>query len=146
MSNFTNNDSELQMDSCLILCIEEYDKSSIDTRMFIGYDVSVEDYFVRGKRQDIRGTNYVPYAFHCESADKLYKFIELIVGIKGVFNTTLYNYNNLENKMVDEITYEYLESLMDKNYEIVGYDGVILTEENMLKSLNVLKYMYNLER
>ena len=146
MSDFTNNDSELQMDSHLILCIDECDNTSIDTRIFIGYDESDKDYFVRGKRQDIRGTNYVPYAFHCESANKLYKFIEFVVGIKGQINITLYNYNNLENKMVDEITYEYLEKLMDRNYEIVGYDEAILTEEAMLKCLNILKNMYNLER
>jgi len=41
MSDFLYNDSELQMDTQFILCIEEHDnkkdENSIDTRLFIGY-------------------------------------------------------------------------------------------------------------
>ena len=51
MTEFLYNDSELQMDTCLILCIEELDLdnsvSPIDTRLFIGWNNELSDFLIR---------------------------------------------------------------------------------------------------
>jgi hypothetical protein len=150
MSIFLYNDSELQMDSQLILCIEEHDKikdkSSIDTRLFIGWNTPTNDYFIRGKRLDTRTSNYVPYAFHCECVHDLYNFIEFTTGKKGYKSITLYNYNNMDNLSVDsELTYEFFENNMESNYEIAGYDGVKIKKSEVMSYLRLLKKTYNWE-
>ena len=148
MSSFLYNDSELQMDSHLILCIEEHDKptdnSSIDTRLFIGWNRPTNDYFIRGKREDTRISDYVPYAFHCGSLRDLYTFIEFVTGEKGDKSITLYNYNNIVNLSVtSELTYEFFENNMDLNYEIAGYDDYKLNKNKIMSYLRMLKNSYN---
>lgn len=150
MSDFLYKDSELQMDSSLILCIEEHDNKenfdSIDNRIFIGYDITDNDYYVRGKRQDSTRCEYVPYAFHCDSANELYDFIEFVTGgILDNISIILYNYNNISNELSDDLTYDFFEDQMDSSYEIVAYDRVTLNRDLMVKNLNMLKNMYNWE-
>ena len=134
-------DSELQTQSCLILCIEEHDSKinpcSIDTRLFIGWNNETQEYFLRGKRQDTSVSNFVPYAFDSEFADDVYEFIEFVLGIKGKKSITLYNFNNINN--FSEVTYEFLEKYMDTNYEIVGYDNVKLQPKQVKSQLRLLK-------
>ena len=94
MENFIYNDSELQMDTQLILCFEERDDdnetSPIDTRLFIGW--SRDNYFfVRGKRQDYIMGRYVPFVFHTDSVKDLCNFIELTIGLSNM-NIILYNW------------------------------------------------------
>ena len=146
MTDFAYTDSELQMDTHFILCIEECDSantnSQVDTRLFIGWNIKDKDYFVRGKRDDTTRTNYVPYAFHCESAQDLYDFIKITMGDSQV-NYILYNFNNIDLIPIDEITYEFLEENMDKNYEVTGYDDSGMTRSKTLRYLRVLKNTYN---
>lgn len=51
---FIDNETELQFNSQFILCIEEFDTikgvSSLDTRLFIGYNKFHDSFFVRGNR------------------------------------------------------------------------------------------------
>ena len=124
MTDFFYNDSENQMYSKLILCIEEHDSRKktdlIDTRLFIGYSNKDNDYFVRGKRQDIGSKEFVPYAFRCYSPDKLFDFIEFVVDPFNNTSIVLFNYNNINTHSSelddDELTYEFFEKNMDKNY------------------------------
>lgn len=147
MTDFLYNDSELQMDTRLILCIAEHDNkmdpNSVDNRLFIGWSVQDNDYFVRGKREDIGLNEFVPYAFRCEHTDDLYDFIEFVVGPKSRASIELYNYNNTESMDTDEITYEFLEENMDRNYEIAAYDDVKLKRRQITTYLRMLKNSYN---
>lgn len=144
MSNFLYNDSELQMDSKLILLIEERDKrNEIDTRLFISWCNIDNDYFVRGKRCDNDTKTFVPYAFHCDNEDDLYDFIEFVVGLRKTTSVVLYNFNNTEGILTDELNYEFFEENIDKNYEIAGYDNVKLKRHMITKYLRMLKNMYN---
>jgi hypothetical protein len=150
MTDFLYNDSEVQMDSSLILCIEEHDNEqnvdSVDNRIFIGYDIRDNDYYVRGKRQDTQKSNYVPYAFHCDLESELYDFIEFVVGgIRDNISIVLYNFNNISNESTDDLTYEFFEEQMDRDYEIAAYDRVELNRDVMIKNLKMLKNMYNWE-
>lgn len=156
MEVFVYNDSDIQMNSKLILCIEEHDDikktKSVDTRLFIGWSNLDNDFFIRGKRVDIGTKEFVPYAFHCNSIDKLYDFIEFVIGSKSNTSIILYNYNNIDVNSReqhvqnnDELTYDFFEKYMDKNYEITAYDKVRLDRVQIKKYLNLLKYIYNWE-
>ena len=146
MSDFIYNDSNLQMNSQLILCIKEHDntkdKLSIDTIMFIGWSYTDNLYYIRGKRQDISKNNFVPYAFKCENEIDLYNFIEFVVGSNNTSSIILYNFNNISEMECNDITYEFLEENMDINYEIAGYDKVKVERLEIVKCLKMLKNIF----
>lgn len=153
MTDFLYNNSEFQMDSKLILCIEEHDSiknfNSVDTRLFIGWSNQDQDYYVRGKREDIGSNEFVPYALRFEDEDSLYDFIEFVVGLYSCASIVLYNYNNIDSLQCnndDELTYEFFEEHMDTNYVIAAYDEVTLTRRHITKYLKMLKNSYNWER
>jgi hypothetical protein len=146
MSDFLYNDSELQMDTVLILCIEEVEQfdshSPIDTRLFIGWDEQNNDYFIRGKRQDTRKTDFVPFAFSCKSSNTIYDFIKFTMSTNRV-NIIVYNFNNISYLDSHDLPYDLFESQMDKNYEIAGYDNVSLKRSRIVNYLKMLKNTYN---
>ena len=147
MCDFMYNDSDLQMNSELILCIKDHDntkdKASIDTTMFIGWSYIDEVYYIRGKRQDIGISQFVPYALKCENINELYNFIEFTVGYRNPLSIILYNFNNICEMVSNDITYEFLEEHIDKNYEISGYDNIKLNRLEIIKSLRLLKHTFN---
>jgi hypothetical protein len=151
MAAFSNqrnvyNDSELQTDTNLILCIEDHDNendsTSIDNRLFIGWVEEDNDYYVRGKRQDTDKTKYVPYAFHCSSPYDLFNFIKFAVGSDSM-SIILYNYNNIDALKDTELTYEFLENNMDHKYEIAAYDDVKMKRSTIVQMLQMIKNAYN---
>jgi hypothetical protein len=139
------NDSELQMNTQLILCIEELDIESkispIDTRVFIGWNETDNDYFIRGKRQDLSNTKFVPFAFNCASSQDLYDFLEFTLG-KSI-NIILYNFNNIDSMSLTDLNYEFFEDQINKNYEIAGYDKLKVKRRTIVKYLRMLKKIYN---
>lgn len=142
MSDFLYRDSELQMDSHLILCIEEVevkdDFKSLDNRIFIGWDKETQQFYLRGKRQNIGSKDFVPYALSYSSSDNLFNFIQFTVGTNETSSVVLYNFNNVNRLKLDDLTYDYLESLIDKNYEIAGYDRVKIRRKSFIKWLYML--------
>jgi hypothetical protein len=147
MSEFLYNDSELQQDTFLILCLEEVDDDDIDNRVFIGWCNGTKNFIVRGKRTDIGPNQFVPYSFHCETANALYTFLEFTLGKTANLNMTLYNYNNIYNTLLEDegdckstnvLTYEFFEAHMHKDYEISGYDMAKLSRKHMLRYLKML--------
>ena len=147
MSEYFYNDSELQIDTTFILCIEELDEtnsySPIDTRLFIGWDESTNDFYIRGRRQDIRKSDFVPFAFRCNSSHELYDFIKFTMSNR--VNVILYNFNNTDGMTTDEVSYEFFESHIDKNYEISGYNDIKLNRFHIVKYLRILQNTYNWE-
>ncbi len=137
------NDSNLQMNSQLILCIKEHDNNDlIDTIMFIGWDYIDNVYYIRGKRQDIGDNNFVPYAFQSDQIYEIYNFIEFVIGYKTPSSIILYNFNNINEMKCNDITYEFLEENIDINYEIAGYDNVKIRRLQLVKCLKMLKNMF----
>ena len=134
------NDSELQMNSQLILCIKEHDTNhSVDTILFIGWSHIDNVYYMRGKRQDICDKNFVPYAFHSENDYDLSSFVEFVIGTKKTSSIILYNFNNINEMNCNDITYDFLEEHIDINYEIAGYDNVKVRRLELVKYLRMLK-------
>ena len=149
MTEFVYNDSELQFNSKLILCIEECDELTdenlIDTRVFIGWNHMSKDYFIFGKRQDTSNSAYVPFFFHCTKAQNLYDFVWGIIDMDNTVTVTLYNYNNITAEQ--NLSYEFFENNMDPNYEIIAFDDVnTVKKKSILKYLSMLRHMYTYEQ
>jgi len=142
------NDSEGQMYSRIILCIEEHDDpenpTSIDNRVFIGWDDERGEFFLRGRRQDTAATKYVPYAFRAVCSNDVYDFIEFIMGSKGAKSITFYNFNNIVEIVDEDLTYEFFESHMENDYDIAGYDNVKLRRGYIKRTLSILRNIYNI--
>ena len=139
-------DSELQMDSKLVLCIEEIDenneKSPIDTRMFIYWKENAQHYVVSGRRQDTQRLSPAPFAINCDSTRDLSEIIQFIVG-KNKINVILYNFNKYYDTIQIDTTYEFFESQMHKKYEISGYNALSCKRKQMSKYLRMLKNTYS---
>jgi hypothetical protein len=129
---------------CLVLKIEELSDGELDTTLFILYDVNEKKFIVKGKRRDIFGKPLsVPYSFQCKCAEHLADFISFTICTKNKWSYSLYNYNDLPNHS-DEITYEYLKDLdNDPSYEIAAYDNKNYCREYLVKSLKMLKNVFN---
>ena len=44
---------------------------------------------------------------------------------------------------INELTYEFLEENMDKNYEVTGYNNCVLNKKEILRYLRFLRNTYN---
>lgn len=135
------NDSDLQSQSTLILCIEELsdeDKPSLERRLFIGWDKDRSQFFIKGKVVDTSKIKYVPFSFMNDSKKNIYEFVKFVID-RNPFNIILYNYNNLYDKDINILPYEFFEHLLDDAYEIAGYDAVTLRREYIIRLLKMLK-------
>jgi hypothetical protein len=133
-------ETELQSQSKLVLFIEELSKKdyeTVDRRIFICFDKDSAKFFIKGIVIDSE-VDYVPFSFSHRSRSDIYKFIKFIVD-KNPVNLVLYNYNNLLDKDIESLPYEFFEHLLDESYEIAGYDRDILYRKKFIDLLNVLK-------
>lgn len=128
----------------LVLKIEEYetDTDLIDTTLYILYDTRSDRYVIRGNRRSTVSLVSQPYSFEAESSRDLADFIEFVVCSENRVSYSLYNYDNLHLNP-DDITYEFLESYDDKEYELVGYDNQELKRNVLLKILRILRNVFN---
>ena len=140
-------DSEEQTRSKLVMHINSYNETgdTIQMSLFIGWDSVKNDYFVRGRRPDTNNSSNIPFAFHCDDTNDLYDFIVLIMGKEGKKDVTIYNFNNIFDLRDEEYVwnFEFFETNIDPNYEIVSNQFTKLYREPMVKYLRLLKYMYN---
>ncbi len=141
MTEFVYPDSELQLNTQFVLCLEEHDyyennNNDIDTRLFIGYNQIDDKYYVRGKRE---GKLFVPYAFSCDSKNVLYNFIDRVFDFDCRLNLILYNFNNLTELNPNKLSYEFFENNMDKHYEVAGYNNISLDMAAIKIYLDIIK-------
>jgi len=142
-------DSELQNESHLILCITERDmdnlESLIDNRMFIGHWTD-NTFFIKGKRENYNGSDFVPYSLICEREQSIFDFVKFACGNESNIDIVLYNFNNLKKfANCDDMSYEFFEENIDYNYEIAGYEGVRLDYSQFIGLLRMLKHVTNNE-
>lgn len=144
---------EKEFDSCLVVCFEENDSSKgqlggIDTRLFVTYDHTTKMYIVNGKRQDIfskkgrNKTNLKPFVFCASESSDIVEFVLLTFGQESSMNYILYNYNNLPEDAC-EMTYEFMESNIDRRYEIAAYDDVFVKRNLVKRLVRLTKNLYN---
>ena len=151
-------DSDLQHSSQMVLCIEEMDgrigkEKNVDTRLFIVYDYDCGGWHIFGKRTDTKNVSSVPFKFISFSKKDIWNFIEFVIGKTFVDSPSsyynencsimMYNYNNLDEHCLDDLTYEFFENDMNTSYEISGYDDVSLSKSYIYKMLDMLEMFYN---
>lgn len=144
---------ENEIDSCLVVCFEEHETNqdgddSIDTRLFVTYDHATSAYVVNGKRQDIfskKGRNKTqlkPFVFCASESGDIVDFIMLTFSGSNSLSYIMYNYNNLPEDAC-EMTYEFMESNMDRRYEIAAFDNVDVKRNSIRRLVRLTKNMYN---
>jgi len=144
---------EKEIDSCLVVCFEEHETDDdgndlIDTRLFITYDHTTSAYVVNGKRQDIfskkgrNKTNLKPFVFCASESIDIVDFILLSFSRSNSLSYIMYNYNNLPEDAC-ELTYEFMESNMDRRYEIAAFDNVDVRRNHIRRLVRLTKNMYN---
>ena len=143
---------EKEIDSCLVVCFEEHEDNNgtdlVDTRLFVTYDHSSKAYIVNGKRQDIfskKGRNKTqlkPFVFCAQESNDIVDFIILAFSRSNSLSYIMYNYNNLPDDACD-MTYEFMESNMDRRYEIAAFDNVDIKRNHIKKLIRLTKNMYN---
>lgn len=141
-----------EIDSCLVLCIEEmedYTSNKVDTRLFVTYDFEEDTYVVYGKKQDrlnenkcVFVTQYVPFFFRFEKAKDVYQMIETIISRDSECSFTLNNYDNMPYDC-ESVNYYDLEKNMDSNYELVTYDNVNIRKKHVVPLIKMLKKAFN---
>jgi hypothetical protein len=133
---------ETEHNSCLVLCIDEYDNNDIDTRIFISYNEEIESYVINGKRNDLSKDPYFqPFMFCAQKSNDVIDFISLTLNTKSNFSYTLFNYNNLSYDIKD-ITYEFMEDNIDRRYEIAAYDNVLYSKKKFRQLVRLTKNLY----
>ena len=143
--NMTEDDfynMETEHNSCFVVCIEEYDDISIDTRIFISYNVDDDIYVVNGKRNDlVKEPYFQPFMFTFEKSNDVMDFLDIIFNTNRKFSYTLFNYNNLSYN-IDDITYDFMEKNMDRRYEISAFDNAKYSRHLFRKLVQMTKSAY----
>lgn len=145
---------EREIDSCLVVCFEEHENDNengedvIDTRLFVSYDHATSSYVVNGKRQDIfskkgrNKTNLKPFVFCAQESNDIVDFILFSFSRNNSLSYIMYNYNNLPDDAC-ELTYDFMESNMDRRYEIAAFDNVDIRRNHIRRLIRLTKNMYN---
>lgn len=129
-------------DTLVLKIIEYYDYDKKDTILYILYDKSSERYVIRGKRHETNLIKNCTYSFECDTTYGLAEFIQFLIVPFNNISVILYNYTNLPLTS-DEITYEFLEEHDKTQNEISGYDNKRLKRKYLLKTLRMLRNVFN---
>jgi hypothetical protein len=129
---------------CLVLHIQEIEEStgSIDTNLFVMFDVNECKYIIRGKRMDLATRLFNTYSFTCVDYEAMYNFITFVICRDNNINYTLYNYNDLPLSS-DGITYDYLMDNSCRTNEIAGYDNINMNRKRLRNLLAMLRGVFN---
>ena len=144
-------EEEVNWQNKLVLYIEEIDSDnkSPDMRCFIIYDDGEKEYLISGMRREgfVTGEQH---KFYCKKRINLLNYLKSIFDPKNEVNIILYNYINYPPYKENELTqlnFKQLHLLTNKKKEIVGYDGVKLTDYSSwnyitmhLKNLEFVRY------
>ena len=131
----------------LVLYIEEID-SDVDTsdmRCFIVFDEYEKEYLINGMRRGafVEGCQH---RFYCKKRKNLLNYFKSTLDPKNEVKIIMYNYSNTNNN-INQLNFKDLHSLTNIKKEIVGYDGVKLSDhsswkyiEMQLKNLKYVRY------
>lgn len=131
----------IEIPDTLVLKIEEYDSemNTLDHVVYILYDKKNHRYIIRGKRMS---DNSCIYSFECEFAKDLADFLSFIISKHNKWTYVLYNYDNLSN-ISNEITFEFLHQYDHQDYELSGYDKEKYNRKYLLRTLRMLRNVFN---
>ena len=129
---------------CLVLKFEEKDiiTNEIDTTVYIFYDKKEHNYVIRGRRRWTPKYQSCTYSFVSEDVYNLADFLQYIISKENEVTEVLFNYDNLP-LVSKEITFEFLQQFDHDDYEISGYNNVQITTKGLIKSLKMLRNVFN---
>jgi hypothetical protein len=146
-------DSDLQQNSFLVYHIEENDfKWGYSTASyFIIWNPLLELFQLFGRKINFSSSewkiNTPPFIFNFKIPIDVWRFIKFtLIKDKNVstknklYNTTLYNYNNLIFDEDNSYTFEDFENLLDDNYSLSKTELPFLSKHQFLEHLLLLKY------
>ena len=129
-------------DTLVLKIVEnDVDLCKPDTILYILYDVTINRFIIRGKR-DSSKCKSCTYSFECELESDLVDFLDFVLDKTNRFSYILYNYDNLPSTS-NEITFEFLKKYDCGDYEISGYDDKSYKKNKILKMLRMLKSVFN---
>jgi hypothetical protein len=130
---------------CLVLKIQEIEShtNKIDTVIYIIYNNLYNNFIIRGKRTDLNEScSFGSYSFECKYIDDVINFLDYTICSYNNVNEILYNYKNLPRN-ANDITFDFLDNNNDKSNEISGYNNIDLCENNLNKTLGIIKNTQN---
>jgi hypothetical protein len=135
-------DSDLQNDSKMVLFFEQRPDpinnfQKIDATCFVlAFDE--EHFIVYGRR---KFNKMPPFVFNLKK-NEIKSFLKLYMGPTENFSVSCYNYNNIIDMDWEEINFEFLESLVNEDYEVFAYDNQYFysakTKDNIKNMLQIL--------
>ena len=136
--------TEIHNPDCLVLKFEEkdFETNEIDTIVYILYDKKEHNYVIRGRRRWTPKFQSCTYSFVSEDVYNLVDFLQYIISKENKVSEILFNYNNLPLDSKD-ITFEFLQQFDHDDYEISGYNNVQITTKGLIKSLKMLRNVFN---
>jgi hypothetical protein len=145
-------EGEAEVNSCLVLCIEERgdsDYNQVDTRLFVTFDFVENTFVLYGKRENKFDpedghmlTHYVPFFFRFARKLDIYKCIEFLISKDSTCCITMYNYDNMPY-CCDTVNYFNLANNMNSNYELVVYDDLKIRRRKMMPIISMVRNAFN---
>jgi hypothetical protein len=145
MEQYNECDDDYYPQDKLVLYIEEIDidSNTSDMRCFIMFDEFENEYLINGMRKEKFVTG-VHHTFYCKKRKNVVNYLKSIFDPKNEVKIILYNYSNINNDL-NQYNFNELYSLVNSKKEIVGYDGVKLTDYSswkyMIMQLKNLKFV-----
>jgi hypothetical protein len=136
--------SAFNVTDCLVLKIVENDsiKDRVDNTIYILYDTREQTYVIRGQRECGTVRSGCTFSYICENEDDLADYLQYVICHQNTVNEILYNYDNLPDNSND-ITFEFFQKYDHSDYEVGGYDDRKLSRKRLLKTLRMLRNVFN---
>lgn len=102
---------------------------------------SDSDSYARSNDSNVESNEFKPFSYNCKLKKHLLHFLDYLLSNNSC-EYSLYNFDNLPSSS-NQISYHFLENLLDKRYEIVCYESDSFDKKMCLRMLNLLKNIYN---
>jgi len=136
--------TEFAVPDCLVFKFEEveYNTEKVDTTVYVFYDKKEHNYVIRGQRRCSPLHQSCTYSFVSEDVNDLADFLQYIICKDNEVNEILYNYDNFPLDSND-ITFDFLKEYDHNDFEISGYNKQKLGRKRLIKTLRMLRNVFN---
>ena len=136
--------TEFAVPDCLVFKFEEVEfiTGKVDTTVYVFYDKKEHNYVIRGQRRWSPEHPSCSYSFISEHVNDLADFLQYIICKDNEVNEILYNYDNFPLDSND-ITFDFLKEYDHNDFEISGYNKQKLGRKRLIKTLRMLRNVFN---
>jgi hypothetical protein len=82
------------------------------------------------------------FSYTCEDENGLVDYLQYVICHESTVNEILYNYDNLPENSND-ITFEFFQKYDHPEYEVGGYNDRKLSRARLIKTLRILRNVFN---